>query len=128
MNADKDMMPTIWHALEDKCWKPSGGGLVGALTHDVVHGLDVTILLGIGHPVSEAALRLVLDHATGPLSLTHFGLDLTDTRIETDDLDGAFGEGEPLQGAARHLLMLLRDRSLPPGVLCGTAGRRFTAD
>ncbi|MEP7023153.1 MAG: maleylpyruvate isomerase family mycothiol-dependent enzyme, partial [Actinomycetota bacterium] len=27
-------------------WKPPGGGLGGALTHDVIHGLDITVALG----------------------------------------------------------------------------------
>ncbi|MGH3750307.1 MAG: maleylpyruvate isomerase family mycothiol-dependent enzyme, partial [Micromonosporaceae bacterium] len=29
-------------------WKPPGGGLVGALSHDVIHGLDITVALGLG--------------------------------------------------------------------------------
>ena len=115
-----------WRANEDSRWKPPGGGLPGALTHDVVHGLDITVPLGIEHPVSEQALRVVLDQATSPLSLKHFGLDLTGTRLEADDLDWAFGDGEPLRGAARHLLMVLMDRRLPAGVLSGAATERFT--
>jgi uncharacterized protein (TIGR03083 family) len=116
-----------WRANQDSRWKPPGGGLPGALTHDVVHGLDITTPLGIDHPVSESALRVVLDHATGPLSLKHFGLDLTGTRLEATDLDWSFGDGEPLRGEARHLLMVLMDRRLPAGVLSGAATRRFTA-
>lgn len=115
-----------WRANQDSRWKPPGGGLPGALTHDVVHGLDITIPLGIEHPVGGAALRVVLDHATTPLSLKHFGLDLTGTRLEADDLDWAFGDGEPLRGAARHLLMVLMDRRLPVGVLSGAGTARFT--
>ena len=72
-------------------WKPPGGGLQGALTHDVVHGLDITVPLGLEHPVGEPALRVVLDNATTPLSRKHFGLDLTGIRLEADDLDWAFG-------------------------------------
>jgi uncharacterized protein (TIGR03083 family) len=108
-----------WRTNVDNDWKPPGGGLPGALTHDVVHGLDITIPLGIEHPVSEAALRLVLDNATSPKSLQHFGRDLSGTRLEADDLDWSFGDGEPLRGAARHLLMVLVDRRLPEGVLPG---------
>jgi uncharacterized protein (TIGR03083 family) len=116
-----------WLTNVDNRWKPPGGGLNGALTHDVVHGLDITIPLGIEHPVSEAALRVVLDNATSPLNLKHFGIDLTGTRLEAGDLDWAFGEGEPLRGAARHLLMVLMDRRLPAGVLSGAQHARFTA-
>jgi hypothetical protein len=99
---------------------------MGALTHDVVHGLDITIPLGIEHPVNEQALRVVLDHATTPLSLKHFGLDVTGIRLEADDLEWAFGHGEPLRGRARHLLMVLMDRRLPAGLLSGSATARFT--
>jgi uncharacterized protein (TIGR03083 family) len=115
-----------WRTNEDHGWKPPGGGLKGALTHDVVHGLDITIPLGVEHPVSEPALRVVLDHATTPLSLKHFGLDLSGTRLEADDLEWAFGDGEPLRGSARCLLMVLMDRRLPAGLLSGGATARFT--
>jgi len=116
-----------WLDNVDNGWKPPGGGLPGALTHDVVHGLDITIPLGIEHPVSEAALRVVLDNATRPLNQKHFGVDLTGIRLEADDLEWAFGDGEPIRGAARHLLMVLMDRRLPDGVLTGAATSRFTA-
>jgi uncharacterized protein (TIGR03083 family) len=116
-----------WRSNVDHDWKPPGGGLEGALTHDVVHGLDITIPLGVEHPVSGAALRVVLDNATGPLSRKHFGIDLTGVRLEADDLDWSYGEGEPLRGGARHLLMVLMDRRLPAGVLSGAQHARFSA-
>jgi uncharacterized protein (TIGR03083 family) len=115
-----------WRTNENHPWKPPGGGLKGALTHDVVHGLDITIPLGIEHPVSEQALRVVLDHATTPLSLKHSGLDVTGIRFEADDLNWAFGDGKPLRGRARYLLMVLMDRRLPAELLCGPATARFT--
>ena len=115
-----------WRTNVDTRWKPPGGGFEGALTHDVVHGLDITIPLGIEHPVSEAALRTVLDNATTPLSLKHFGRDLTGVRLEADDLDWTFGDGEPLRGAGRSLLVVLMDRRLPAGALSGAATSRFT--
>lgn len=115
-----------WRTNEDTRWKPPGGGLEGALTHDIVHGLDITIPLGIRHPVSEASLLTVLGQATSPLSRKHFRLDLTGVRLEAEDLDWAFGAGEPLRGAAHHLLMVLMDRKLPTGLLAGQASDRFT--
>lgn len=115
-----------WRTNENHPWKPPGGGLKGALTHDVVHGLDITIPLGIQHPVSEPTLRVVLEQATSPLSLKHFGLDLTGIRLEADNLDWAFGDGEPLCGAAHHLLMVLMDRRLPAKLLSGAPAARFT--
>jgi uncharacterized protein (TIGR03083 family) len=108
-----------WRTNVDHPWKPPGGGLQGALTHDVVHGLDIAIPLGIEHPVSEQALRVVLGHATAPISRKHFDIDLTRVRLEADDLDWAVGDGEPLRGRARHLLMVLMDRRLPADLLSG---------
>ena len=115
-----------WRAGQESRWKPPGGGLPGALTHDVVHGLDITVPLDIEHPVSEPALRVVLDHATTPLSLKHFGLDLAGIRLEADDFEWAYGDGEPLRGPARCLLLVLMDRRLPAGLLSGAAAARFT--
>ncbi len=124
--APVDVLLAGWRTNEDHPWTPPGGGPKGALTHDLVHGLDITIPLGIDHPVSEAALRLVLDNATSPLSLKHFGRDLTGIRLEADDLDWAFGDGEPLRGAARSLLLVLMDRRLPAELLSGAGAGRFT--
>jgi uncharacterized protein (TIGR03083 family) len=115
-----------WQTNVDHAWKPPGGGREGALTHDVVHGLDITVPLGIEHPVGEQALRVVLDQATTPLSLRHLGADLTGIRLEADDLDWTWGDGEPLRGRARHLLLVLVDRRLPAGLLSGPAAARFT--
>jgi uncharacterized protein (TIGR03083 family) len=115
-----------WRTNENHPWKPPGGGFKGALTHDVVHGMDITVPLGIEHPVSEQALRVVLDNATSPQNSKHFGLDLTGIRLEADDLDWAFGDGEPLRGSARSLLLVLMDRRLPAELLSGAGAARFT--
>lgn len=115
-----------WRTNEHTRWTPPGGGLHGALTHDIVHGLDITIPLGIKHPASDTTLLTVLEHATSPLSRKHFRLDLTGIRLEANDLDWAFGDGEPLHGAAHHLLMVLMDRRLPTGALTGQRAAQFT--
>src|ERR1700716_3457486 len=31
-------------------WKPPGGGFTGALAHDLIHGLDITVPLGLDRP------------------------------------------------------------------------------
>ena len=116
-----------WRTNEDSPWQPPGGGLAGALTHDVVHGLDITIPLALEHPVSEAALRVVLDAASGARSRKHFGVDLSGIALQADDLDWRLGEGEPLRGPARSLLMVMCGRELPPGLLSGPASARFAA-
>ncbi|MDX6298960.1 MAG: hypothetical protein QOF53_174, partial [Nocardioidaceae bacterium] len=114
-----------WRTNENNPWKPPGGGRPGALTHDVVHGLDITIPLGVEHPVSEPALRVVLDAASAPRSRKHFGVDLSGVRLQADDLDWSFGEGEPLHGSARSLLLVLCGRTVPAGLLSGPGAPRF---
>ncbi|MDQ1662496.1 MAG: hypothetical protein QOJ68_2476 [Blastococcus sp.] len=116
-----------WRSNQDSPWQPPGGGLEGALTHDVVHGLDITIPLGLDHPVTDRALRVVLAAATAPRSRKHFGVDLSGVVLQADDLDWSFGDGEPLRGPARHLLMVLCGRDLPGGLLSGPAAARFAA-
>lgn len=115
-----------WRTNENHPWQPPGGGVAGALTHDVVHGMDISVPLGVEHPVSEQALRVVLEQATSPRSLKHFGSDVTGLRLEADDVDWAFGDGEPLRGSARSLLLVLMDRRLPAGLLSGAGAARFT--
>lgn len=101
----------------DNPWQPPGGGLAGALTHDVVHGLDVTVALGLGRRVPADRLRVVLDAVTEPRSLRHFGTDLAGVQLRADDLDWTFGSGTPRTGAAQHLVLLLCGRQLPPDLL-----------
>src|SRR5580700_9738202 len=41
-------------------WRPPGGGFEGALAHDVIHGLDITVPLGLAFAVPEERLRRVM--------------------------------------------------------------------
>ncbi len=112
-------------------WQPPGGGLIGALTHDVIHGLDFTVPLttgplGTGRFVPSERLLIVLQSVTGP-ALAHFGTDLTGLELRATDLDWSFGAGQPLTGPAQDLLLVVAGRSLPPGHLSGEAAARFTA-
>ena len=61
-------------------WQPPGGGYEGALTHDVIHGLDITEALGLGRRVPEDRLGVVLPNLAAPKSLGFFGVDLSGTR------------------------------------------------
>jgi uncharacterized protein (TIGR03083 family) len=109
-------------ALKDNAthpWKPPGGGFEGALTHDVIHGLDVTVPLGIGRHVPEERLRIALRGITKPKPLKYFGVDLTGIELCADDIDWAFGSGTLVTGAAQDLALLLCGRTLPPGLLRG---------
>jgi uncharacterized protein (TIGR03083 family) len=109
-------------ALRDNAehpWKPPGGGLVGALTHDVIHGLDITVALGIGRTVPAGRLAIVLDSITGARSLKFFGASLSGIQLRASDADWSFGSGTPVTGAAQDLALVVCGRRLPPGRLDG---------
>lgn len=72
-------------------WQPPGGGQAGALSHDVIHGLDVTEALGLPRTPAER-VRHVLGSAT-PRMLAYFGSDLAGTRLVATDTDLSLGEG-----------------------------------
>ena len=42
-------------------WSPPGGGLLGALSHDVIHGLDVTWPLPVSCQIPDRAMAAVLE-------------------------------------------------------------------
>lgn len=109
----------------DHPWTPPVGGLPGALGHDVVHGLDVTVALGLDRRVPEDRLRILLDR-TRPGGLRFFGVDLAGVRLCAEDLDWTYGSGAPLSGTAQDLLLLTFGRGLPAGRLRGEAAGRFT--
>jgi uncharacterized protein (TIGR03083 family) len=109
-------------ALRDNAehpWKPPGGGLAGALTHDVIHGLDITVALGIDRDVPAGRLAIVLDSITGDRSLKFFGTSLSGIQLRASDTDWSFGSGTPVTGAAQDLALVLCGRRLPPGRLDG---------
>ncbi|MFB7942587.1 maleylpyruvate isomerase family mycothiol-dependent enzyme [Streptomyces sp. NPDC056049] len=101
-------------------WTPPVGGLVSALGHDVVHGLDITVALGLDRQVPADRLRVLLDHVTHR-SAKFFGADLSGTQLRADDTDWVFGSGTPVTGAAQDLLLLAFGRRLPEGRLDRTA-------
>jgi uncharacterized protein (TIGR03083 family) len=107
-------------------WTPPGGGAAGALSHEVIHGLDSTVALGLGRLVPHDRLRTVLD-AMRPRSVAYFGADLTGVQLRATDLDWTFGAGEPLHGLAQDLLLVVCGRRLPAGQLQGAPAARFTA-
>ena len=87
-------------------WRPPRGGQAGALSHDVIHGLDITEALGLPR-VSADRARQVLDNA-GPRALAFFGTDLAGLRLVATDTDLSLGAGpEVVEAAARR-------RSAPP--------------
>ena len=108
-------------------WRPPGGGFEGALAHDLIHGLDITVPLGIGRPVPAERLRRVLPASTASKSVTYFGADLAGIEFRARDLDWTLGSGIPLTGTAADLLLAVCGRKLPAGRLEGEPAARFSA-
>jgi len=109
-------------------WKPPGGGYAGALTHDVIHGLDVSVPLGVGRRVPEHRVRLVLDAITAPKARKHFGTDVSGIELRASDIDWSFGSGVRLSGAAQDLALVLCGRKLARGRLDGELAARFSGN
>lgn len=109
----------------DHPWTPPGGGVRGALAHDVIHGLDITVGLGLDRRVPPQRLALVLA-GMRPRNIAYFGVDLTGVWLRATDLDWGHGAGAPLTGLAQDLLLVVCGRRLPPGRLTGDAAARFT--
>jgi uncharacterized protein (TIGR03083 family) len=108
----------------DHPWKPPGGGHIGALSHDVIHGLDITVALDLDRRPPPARVGLVLG-SLKPAQLKFFGVDLTGVQLRATDLDWSYGSGDPVRGRAQDLLLLACGRRLPPGRLQGAAADRF---
>jgi len=95
-------------------WQPPGGGAAGALSHAVIHSLDVTVALDRPALAPEPALVSVLDQLTAAGG-GYFGLDLTGLRLEADDAGWTWGSGEEVRADAGRLVALLSGRTLPDG-------------
>jgi uncharacterized protein (TIGR03083 family) len=106
-------------------WEPPGGGAAGALSHAVIHSLDVTVPID-GPTVAPAeAVTAVLDRLTDAGGAV-FGVDLTDVRLEAADADWSWGEGRTVRADLGSLVALLSGRTLPDGRALprsGVAGR-----
>ncbi|MEV6578165.1 maleylpyruvate isomerase family mycothiol-dependent enzyme [Streptomyces sp. NPDC051582] len=95
-------------------WTPPVGGAAAALGHDVVHGLDITVALGLDRRVPEDRLRILLA-GIDTRTLRFFRADLDGVELRATDLDWSFGTGAPVLGTAQDLLLLAYGRKLPPG-------------
>jgi hypothetical protein len=93
----------------DHPWQPPGGGEVGALSHDVIHGLDVTEALGLpSAPAGRIALVLA---STSPRQLKYFGVDLDGRKLVAIDADVSVGEGSTVVTLpAKEILLAVTGR------------------
>jgi uncharacterized protein (TIGR03083 family) len=117
---------TALRQQEYTVWKPPGGGAAAGLTHDVIHGQDIAVALGVEHLIPEEAVRIVLDTVAGPKSRKHFLVDLEQIQLSAVDIDWSFGSGRVLSGSATDLALVLCGRTLPASRLRGGSSTRFT--
>jgi uncharacterized protein (TIGR03083 family) len=107
-------------------WQPPGGGMEGALTHCVIHGLDIIEAVPLDRRVPDEDIAAVLGIIAGPGTPNLFGVDLQGVQLQADDLDWSYGSGTPVSGSAQALALVVCGRLLPPGRLDGEAADRFT--
>lgn len=100
-------------------WTPPGGGYHGALNHVVIHGLDVTVPLGVRRRSRDETIRVILDDLTEGGGHGHFGIDLDGRSLEASDLDWSYGGGPARRGAAEDLALVICGRAVPDGRLEG---------
>jgi uncharacterized protein (TIGR03083 family) len=100
-------------------WTPPGGGWHGALNHVVIHGLDVTVPLGVPRRSPDATIRVVLDDLTAGGVQANFGTSIEGRSLQATDLDWSYGSGPALRGPAEDLALVLCGRAVPPGRLDG---------
>jgi uncharacterized protein (TIGR03083 family) len=109
----------------DNPWGPPGGGQPGALSHDLIHGLDITWPLSITYPIPDRAMTAVLELIAGPDGQNAFGVDLDDIELRATDLDWSAGAGAEAAGPSRDLLLMLARRSLPHDAVSGPGAQRL---
>jgi uncharacterized protein (TIGR03083 family) len=93
----------------DHPWRPPGGGEVGALSHDVIHGLDFTEPLGLP-PAPAERLALVLA-SSKPRQLKYFGVDLGGRKLAATDSDASVGDGSTVVAmTSKDILLVVTGR------------------
>ncbi|MGW2254316.1 maleylpyruvate isomerase family mycothiol-dependent enzyme [Kitasatospora sp. NPDC001660] len=115
-------------ALRDNAghpWRPPVGGRIAGLAHDAVHGLDITVALGLPARLPLPRVTALLDAIT-PRGLRFFGASLDGVRLRAVDADWHYGDGADLvEGRAQELLLLAYGRRVPAGLLSGPGAARF---
>jgi uncharacterized protein (TIGR03083 family) len=104
-------------------WTPPGGGSSGALSHVVIHGLDITVPLGKPRLSPDRTIEVVLERLTQGGGHSHFGVDIEGRALHATDIEWSYGRGSPLRGRSEDLLLYLCGRTLPAGRLHGEAVR-----
>ena len=100
-------------------WAPPGGGYHGALNHVVIHGLDVTVPLGVPRRSPEDTIRIILDDLTAGGVHERFGTSIDGRHLQATDLDWSYGSGPVLRGKAEDIALVLCGRTVPAGRIEG---------
>jgi uncharacterized protein (TIGR03083 family) len=109
-------------------WQPPGGGVTAALTHCVIHQLDITEAVPLARRVPDECIARVLDIVTAPDGPNLFGVDLSGVTLRANDLDWSVGSGATVSGPAQALALVACGRRLPAGRLEGEVASRFSRD
>jgi uncharacterized protein (TIGR03083 family) len=117
-----DLRSPVLHA-----WQPPGGGAEAALTHCVIHALDVIEAVPLHRRIPETRIRAVLDLLSAPGTPNPFGVELSGVRLEADDMAWSLGTGDVVSGAGQALVLVLSGRTVPDGRLGGPAAVRFSS-
>ncbi len=117
----------VLKANADTLWAPPGGGLRGGLSHDVIHGLDMTVPLGRDTKLDDDVLAAVLSGFDEASARQYFGFDPAGIRLQANDFDYTLGDGELVSGSAQDLMMTIAGRTLPAGRLTGPGSARFAS-
>lgn len=90
-------------------WSPPGGGAAGALSHDVIHGLDITEPLGLPAPPADRIAAVL--NSTTARQIRYFGVDLHNQLLTANDTDATIGQGPTrLVLPARDILLVVTGR------------------
>jgi uncharacterized protein (TIGR03083 family) len=116
-----DLRSPVLHA-----WEPPGGGVDGALTHCVIHELDIGEAVPLPRRVPDSCVRSVLGIVAAEGAPNLFGLDLSDVELRADDLDWSYGSGEVVSGPAQVLALVVCGRTVPASRLRGDPAGRFS--
>ncbi len=94
-------------------WTPPGAGLIAPLSHDVIHGIDITWPLDADWQLPDLALTSVLDMLVSDGTETVFGVAISGLALHADDLGWSRGSGAAVHGRGKDLVALLGNRRIP---------------
>ena len=123
--SDADLLASLRDNVEHP-WRPPGGGVAGALSHDVIHGLDISVALGLDRRPPPERVLLILG-SMRDRNIRYFGTDLGGVRLEATDLDWHLGAGATLRGRGQDLLLVVCGRRVPAALVEGTPAARFAS-